>query len=52
MALYAFDLIDDLRNNYLNRSSSEIALMLVSDFLRCFLVLAIWIAANYNPDKK
>lgn len=52
MALYAFDLIDDLRYNYVNRPSSEVAWMLVSDFLRCLLVIAIWIASNYNSEKE
>ena len=51
MGLYAFDLIDDLRNNYSNRSSTEVGWMLFSDFTRCLLVIAIWVAANFDPEK-
>ena len=52
MALYAFDLIDDLRNNYVRRPSSEVVWMLITDFIRCFLVIGIWIASNFDPDKR
>lgn len=52
MVLYAFDLIDDLQSSYPLRPPSQVAWMLVSDFLRCLLVMAIWIAANFNPNQK
>lgn len=51
MGLYAFDLLDDLRFNYIHRSPSAVAWMLVSDFIRCLLVLGIWVASNFHPDK-
>lgn len=52
MALYAVDLIDDLQFNYKTRSSTAVAWMLVSDFVRFFLVIGIWIAANVNSEKE
>jgi FtsH-binding integral membrane protein len=52
MALYAFDLIDDLRNNYYYRSPVQVAWMLFSDFVRCMLVIAIWVAANFDTGKR
>lgn len=51
MGLYAFDLIDDLQHNYSHRSSTQVGRMLLLDFTRFLLVVAIWVAANFDPEK-
>lgn len=52
LGLYAFGLIDDLRNNYTRRSSTQVGWMLLLDFTGCLLVVVIWIAANVDPERK
>jgi hypothetical protein len=44
--------IDDLQDNYSRRSATQVSWLLLSDFTRCLLVIAIWVAANFEPGKE